>query len=154
MLRDWADGITFDPQEVEKERGVVLEEWRLGRGARMRLFDKQAPVTFHGSKYADRITIGKPEIIKGAPRDTLVRYYRDWYRPDLMAVVCVGDFDAAAVEARIRRSSPGGAGDPARARRSPSRPTPRRWSASNRRRDAVDQRIAHQSAASPASFGA
>lgn len=102
VLRDWADGITFDPQEVEKERGVVLEEWRLGRGARMRLFDKQAPITFHGSKYADRLTIGKPEIIKNAPRDALVRYYRDWYRPDLMAVVCVGDFDAANVEARIK----------------------------------------------------
>ena len=68
VLRDWADGVTFDPVEVEKERGVVLEEWRLGRGAGMRLFDKQAPVLFHGSKYADRITIGKPEIIKGAPR--------------------------------------------------------------------------------------
>jgi zinc protease len=102
VLRDWADGISFDAEEVEKERGVVLEEWRLGRGARMRLFDKQAPVVFHGSKYAERITIGKPEIIKNASRETLMRYYRDWYRPDLMAVIAVGDFDPKAIEASIK----------------------------------------------------
>ena len=102
VLRDWAGDITFDPGEVEKERGVVLEEWRLGRGAGMRIFDRQAPVMFHGSKYAQRITIGKPEIIKGAPRDTLVRYYRDWYRPDLMALIAVGDFEPADIERRIK----------------------------------------------------
>jgi zinc protease len=102
ILRDWADGISFDPAEVEKERGVVLEEWRLGRGAGMRIFDKQAPVLFHGSKYAERLPIGKPEIIQGASRDTLVRYYQDWYRPDLMAVIAVGDFSPAEVEARIK----------------------------------------------------
>src|ERR1700733_13415743 len=65
VLRDWAGDMTFDPAEVDKERGVVLEEWRLGRGAGARLFDKEAPVVFHGSKYAERLTIGKPEIIKG-----------------------------------------------------------------------------------------
>ena len=102
VLRDWADGITFEPEEVEKERGVVLEEWRLGRGARKRLFDKQASVLFHKSKYAKRLTIGKPEILKKASRDTLIRFYRDWYRPDLMAVVAVGDFDGAAIEAQIK----------------------------------------------------
>src|ERR1700722_15448148 len=103
ILRDWSDSVTFDPVEVEKERGVVLEEWRLGRGASMRLFDKQAPVVFFGSKYADRITIGKPEIIRGAPRDALVRFYKDWYRPDLMAVIAVGDFSADDVEAKIKQ---------------------------------------------------
>ncbi|HET9929605.1 MAG TPA: insulinase family protein [Polyangiaceae bacterium] len=102
VLRDWADGISFDPKEVEQERGVVLEEWRLGRGAGMRLFDKQAKVVFAGSKYADRITIGKPEIIQHASRDTLVRYYRDWYRPDLMAVIAVGDFAPSDAEAQIK----------------------------------------------------
>jgi zinc protease len=102
VLRDWADGVTFEPEEVEKERGVVLEEWRLGRGAWKRLFDKQAPILFFGSKYAERITIGKPEIIKGAPRDTLVRYYKDWYRPDMMAVIAVGDFSAPDIEAKIK----------------------------------------------------
>lgn len=102
VLRDWAGDVTFDPQEVDKERGVVLEEWRLGRGAGMRLFDKQAPVVFNKSRYAERLPIGLPDIIKKAPRDTLYKFYKDWYRPDLMAVVAVGDFDAAAVEAKIK----------------------------------------------------
>src|SRR5947209_2595184 len=69
VLRDWADGVSFDPGEVDKERGVVLEEWRLGRGAGKRIFDKQAPVLFFGSKYAERVTIGNPDVIKGAPRN-------------------------------------------------------------------------------------
>jgi zinc protease len=103
VLRDWSDGVTFDPVEVDKERGVVLEEWRLGRGANRRIFDKQAPTVYFGSKYADRITIGKPEIIQNAPRDAIVRFYKDWYRPDLMAVIAVGDFDAGDMEAKIKR---------------------------------------------------
>jgi zinc protease len=102
ILRDWAGDVTFDPVEVEKERGVVLEEWRLGRGANARLFDKEAPVLLHGSKYAERLTIGKPEIITGAPRDTLYRFYKDWYRPDLMAVIAVGDFAADEMVAKIK----------------------------------------------------
>ena len=101
VLRDWAGAITFDPEEIEKERGVVLEEWRLGRGAWTRIFDQQAEVLFRGSRYAERLPIGTPEILRGAPRDALVRYYRDWYRPDLMAVIVVGDVDAATVEAAI-----------------------------------------------------
>jgi zinc protease len=102
ILRDWADGMSFDPSEIEKERGVVLEEWRLGRGARMRILDKQAPVLFKGSMYAERIVIGKPEIIQRAPREALMRYYRDWYRPDLMAVVAVGDFIAPDIVERVK----------------------------------------------------
>ncbi len=102
ILRDWSDGVTFDPVEVEKERGVVLEEWRLGRGAGKRLLDKQAPVVFAGSRYAERSPIGKPEIIQGASRDAIVRFYKDWYRPDLMAVIAVGDFDDKAMVAQIR----------------------------------------------------
>ena len=86
ILRDWAGSVSYDPVEIEKERGVVLEEWRLRRGAGERLFDKQAQVLFKGSRYADRITIGLPEIIKGAKPEALTRFYRDWYRPDLMAV--------------------------------------------------------------------
>ncbi len=101
IRRDWAGDITFDPKEVEKERGVVLEEWRLGRGAGMRLFDKHAKVLFKGTRYANRITIGSSEIIQKAPVDTLVRFYKDWYRPDLMAVIAVGDFDPAAMEKEI-----------------------------------------------------
>jgi zinc protease len=123
VLRDWSDAVTFDPNEVDKERGVVLEEWRLGRGAGMRLFDKQAPVVFFGSKYAERITIGKPEIIKGATRDTLVRFYKDWYRPDLMAIIAVGDFAPDAVEAKIKEEF-GSQKAPASPRARPAVPLP------------------------------
>jgi zinc protease len=101
ILRDWAGDVSFDPVEVDKERGVVLEEWRLGRGAFARIEDKQWPVIFQGSRYAERLPIGKPEILKTAKRDTLVRFYKDWYRPDQMAVIAVGDFDAATIEKEI-----------------------------------------------------
>jgi zinc protease len=102
ILRDWAGDVTYDPTEVDKERGVVLEEWRLGRGAQARLFDKQAKVIFAGSRYAERLTIGLPDVLKKAPRDALVRFYKDWYRPDLMAVIAVGDFnDPAAIQRQI-----------------------------------------------------
>ena len=102
ILRDWAADVTFDKAEVDKERGVVLEEWRLGRGAFQRLRDKQLKVLFKGTRYAVRDTIGLPEILKTAPREALVRYYQDWYRPDNMAVIAVGDFeDPAAIEKMI-----------------------------------------------------
>jgi zinc protease len=102
ILRDWAGDVSYDPTEVEKERGVVLEEWRLGRGAGTRLFDKQAKVLFKGSRYGDRLTIGDPDVIRKAKRDTLYRFYKDWYRPDLMAVIAVGDFDPATLEKEIK----------------------------------------------------
>jgi zinc protease len=102
ILHDWAGDVAFEPAEIEKERGVVLEEWRLGLGAQQRVLDKAIKVLFKGSRYADRLTIGLPEILKGAPREALVRYYKDWYRPDLMAVIAVGDFpDPAAIEKEI-----------------------------------------------------
>jgi len=102
ILRDWAGDVTYDPIEVDKERGVVKEEWRLGRGAQQRVFDKQAPVLFRGTRYAVREPIGLPEILDKAPRDRLAQFYKDWYRPDLMAVIAVGDFDdAGAVEREI-----------------------------------------------------
>ncbi len=98
VLEDWSRNITFDPAEIEKERGVVLEEWRGGRGAGMRNTEKIFPVVFKGSRYANRLPIGKPEIIQNSKAERLTQYYKDWYRPDLMAVVAVGDFDKAAVE--------------------------------------------------------
>src|SRR5258706_380533 len=70
IVRDWAADVTFDPVEVDKERGVVLEEWRLGRGAGARIEDKQFPVIFQGSRYAQRLPIGLPEVLKTAKRDT------------------------------------------------------------------------------------
>ncbi len=102
ILREWAGEVAFDPAEVDKERGVVLEEWRLGRGAFARIDDKQWPIIFSGSKYGSRLPIGAPEILKTAKRDTLARFYKDWYRPDLMAVMAVGDFDPAEIEKAIQ----------------------------------------------------
>ena len=72
---------------------MVIEEWRLGRGPFARINDKQWPVMFQGSKYAQRLPIGLPEVLKKAPLAALVRFYKDWYRPENMAVIAVGDFD-------------------------------------------------------------
>ncbi len=107
ILGEWASGIAFDPGEIDKERGVVVEEWRLGRGAGARLRDQQLPVMLSGSRYAERLPIGEVEIIENAPPDVLQRFYRDWYRPGLMAVAAVGDFDPDQVEDLIRRSFAG-----------------------------------------------
>jgi zinc protease len=101
ILEDWAHNVSFDPVEIDKERGVVMEEWRLGRGAFARINDKLFPLLLKGSRYADRLPIGKPEIIQGSKPDRLMKFYADWYRPDLMAVVAVGDFDKAAMEKLI-----------------------------------------------------
>ena len=103
ILRDWAGGITFADAEIDKERGVVLSEWRSGLGAQERLRNETLPVVLANSRYAERLPIGDTTVLKRAPYDALKRYYRDWYRPDLMAVAAVGDFDPAAVEADIRR---------------------------------------------------
>ena len=102
FLGDVATGILFDSTEVVAERGVVLAEWRNGLGAGERLRDKQFPVIFRGSRYAERLPIGKPEILEGANPAPLKRFWRDWYRPDLMAVVAVGDADPKTLEALIR----------------------------------------------------
>ena len=102
ILRDWAGSISFEDEEIEKERGVVVEEWRLGRSAAGRISDKQVPVAFHGSRYAERLPIGKKEILEKAPPERLRAFYRDWYRPELMAIVAVGDFDPAQMEGWIR----------------------------------------------------
>lgn len=101
VLEDWAHNVLFDPEEVEKERGVVIEEWRSGRGANQRIRDKQYPKLFYKSKYADRLPIGTKEILNGFEHQTLKRFYKDWYRPDLMALVAVGDFDVEMVESLI-----------------------------------------------------
>lgn len=101
ILRDWAGDVTFDPEEVKKESGVVLEEWRLGRGAGMRLFEKHAKVVLKDTRYANRIAIGLPEVIKAGNRDLLLRYYSDWYRPNNMAVIVVGEVDPVQIEAAI-----------------------------------------------------
>src|SRR5918993_2697479 len=104
VLHDFADGISLLPEEVEKERGVVLEEWRGRLGAGSRLTDKQLPVIFQGSRYAERLPIGLPEILKTAPRERLVAFYEKWYRPDNMAVVVVGDIPVDQAEKLVRET--------------------------------------------------
>ncbi len=101
ILEDWAHRIGFLETEIDKERGVVMEEWRQGRGAQARMRDRQFPVLFKGSRYAERLPIGKPEVIDTAHYETIRRFYQDWYRPDLMAVIAVGDFDKKWIESLI-----------------------------------------------------
>ena len=103
ILEDWAQNLTFDPAEIDKERGVIVEEWRLRRGASARMQDKQFPILLKGSRYAERLPIGEKQIIESFKHETLKRYYADWYRPDLMAVIAVGDFDKSVVESLIKQ---------------------------------------------------
>jgi zinc protease len=102
ILSDWAFNISFEDEEVDKERGVVKEEWRLGRGAQARMRDVYFPVLFKDSRYAERLPIGKMEIIDNFEYSALTDFYKDWYRPDLMAVVAVGDYPPEKMEALIR----------------------------------------------------
>lgn len=102
VLEDWAHQVSFDPIEIDKERGVVTEEWRLGRGADARLRDKYFPVILNGSQYAKRLPIGTKESINGAPYSELTGFYKDWYRPNLQAVIVVGDIDVAETEKMIQ----------------------------------------------------
>ncbi len=103
ILEDWAHQVSFEDSEIDKERGVIVEEWRQGRGAGARIRDKQLPVLFKNSRYADRLPIGKKEIIEHFPPESLRQFYRDWYRPELTAVIAVGDFDPKRIEGLIRK---------------------------------------------------
>jgi zinc protease len=102
ILEDWAHNVSFDDAEIDKERGVVREEWRLRRGAWARMNDETFPILYKGSRYAERLPIGRKEVIDTFHYDAVRRFYRDWYRPELMAVVAVGDFDRERIEAIIR----------------------------------------------------
>ncbi len=103
VMEDWAQNVTFDTSEINKERGVVVEEWRLNTGAFQRMRDKNLPVLLKDSRYAERLPIGKKEIIENASYETITRFYNDWYRPDLMAFIVVGDINVDAAEARIKK---------------------------------------------------
>lgn len=103
-LSDFAGGLTLDPAEIDKERGVVIEEWRSGLGAGSRIRDKQVPVLYHGSKYAERLPIGDPEVLKKFSPARLRAFYEKWYRPDRIAVVIVGDVDPAEMVRLVRET--------------------------------------------------
>ncbi len=103
VLQEWAFKVKFDPEEIDKERGVILEEKRLRSNAGRRISEMTFPVLYAGSRYPDRFPIGTEEVIAKSPYDTLIQYYRDWYRPDLIAVVAVGDFDLQPVIERIQQ---------------------------------------------------
>lgn len=101
ILRDWAQDVTLDGEEIDKERGVVLEEKRQRLGSSQRVQDKLMPVLVNNSRYASRLPIGTEEVLKNFSHETLRQFYRDWYRPDLQALVVVGDIDVKAVEKMI-----------------------------------------------------
>ncbi|MEO5590206.1 MAG: insulinase family protein [Gemmatimonadaceae bacterium] len=103
ILEDWAHGQTFDSAEVIGERGVVREEWRGRKGAGDRMIQQWLPVAFKGSRYAERLPIGTEASIMAGTPGKLRSFYNTWYRPDLMAVIAVGDFDPNAIEAKIKQ---------------------------------------------------
>lgn len=101
VMEDWAHGLTLDETEIDKERGVIVEEWRQGQGYMQRMRDEFLPVVFKDSRYADRSPIGEKQIIENCSYETLRRFYGDWYRPDLMALIVVGDIDGSYAEEMI-----------------------------------------------------
>ncbi|MDP9200876.1 MAG: insulinase family protein [Gemmatimonadota bacterium] len=103
ILSEWAHNVAFEASQIEKERPVVIEEWRLGQGAENRMQNKWFPVLFTGSRYGARIPIGDKTILETYKPAVLRRFYDTWYRPDLMAVVAVGDFNKQQIESLIRR---------------------------------------------------
>lgn len=102
VLADWAHGITFNDSDIDAERDIVLEELRLHKGAAQRTNTALMPKLFNGSKYGERPPFGKEETIRGFQSAELRRFYRDWYRPDLMAVIAVGDIDPLQAEQYIK----------------------------------------------------
>lgn len=103
MLLNWAGFISFDPEEVNAERGVILEESRQrGKNAQERMQQQALPILFNNSRYAERIPIGKEDVLKSFTVETIKKFYKDWYRPDLQAIIAVGDFDADQVERWIK----------------------------------------------------
>lgn len=102
VFEDWAGGVNFDHEEIDKERGVVESEWRTRLSPEQRMQNRYFPVIYAGSQYGKRLPIGDMEIIRHAPYDNFKRFYRDWYRPDLMALIMVGDFDLNAVEKQVK----------------------------------------------------
>ncbi len=102
VLEDWAHNQEMTDEEIDKERGVVIEEWRLGQGANQRMRDQYFPILFKNSRYAERLPIGTKDVLENFDYETIRQFYKDWYRPDLMAVVAVGDIDPEEMEKKIK----------------------------------------------------
>ncbi len=102
VMQDWAFNLTLDSTEIDKERGVVKEEWRMGQGPEQRMQDQYLPVLFKDSRYASRLPIGKMEVVEHADYSELRDFYSSWYRPDLMGLVVVGDIDPDVAEQKIK----------------------------------------------------
>ena len=102
ILKDWSNGLLLEPEEIDKERDVVHNEWRLGEGPEMRMFQRALPKMYPGSKYGERLPIGLMSVIDSFRPETLRAYYHKWYRPDNQAIIVVGDIDIDHIEAKIK----------------------------------------------------
>ena len=103
ILRDWADGLTLAAEEIDKERGVIHEEWRGRNTAMMRMQERMLADIFPGSRYGKRLPIGIMEVVDNFPYQAMRDYYEKWYRPDLQGIVVVGDIDVKEVEKKIKK---------------------------------------------------
>ena len=101
ILEDWAGALDFDHEEIDKERGVVMSEWRSRLSPDQRMQQNYFPIMYKDSRYATRLPIGKTDVIQHADYETFKRFYRDWYRPDLMAIAIVGDIDVEEMEKEV-----------------------------------------------------
>lgn len=102
VMEDWAFNAELTDEQIEKERGVVLEEMRIGLGPDRRMLDRYLPKLMNGSKYASRLPIGTKETIENFKPEVLRRFHKDWHRPDLMAIIIVGDINVDEIEEKIK----------------------------------------------------
>ncbi len=102
ILHDWADGLLLDPEEIDKERGVIHQEWRRSNVGQMRILEQLLPKIYPGSKYGERLPIGLMSVVDNFKPQVLRDYYEKWYRPDNQAIIVVGDIDPAAIEQKIK----------------------------------------------------
>ncbi len=102
ILHDWADGLLLDPEEIDKERGVIHEEWRRTNVGQMRIMEKLLPIVYPNEKYGERLPIGTMEVVDNFPPQALRDYYETWYRPDQQGIVVVGDIDPDYIEGKIK----------------------------------------------------
>ncbi len=141
ILEDWAHNALLTDKDIDDERRVVLEESRMGKGAEDRMLKKYLPLYASGTRYAERLPIGRDEVLKSFKPEAIRRFYKDWYRPDLQAVVVVGDIDTA-LALRLIRSHFSGLSNPAK-------PRPREYVSAPSRTEAVSMVVSDKEAVSP-----